>query len=432
MADKNFTELGRQMSDAVQDAIQSGDYTRLKQTVNATVQTVVEKTVSFERNLEETMNRKTYGGWKPPVNKQSPPFYGPPREKRENTGWRPYTPPTPPQRKAAPEASSRPLVVQWKTRYKAHLRKVSFSKAKGLAMLIFGAVCAPPFGTMTLFGVISALKNFAATAGGFNFWFDIVLALVFFLPCTVLFIWLAVKGFQIHRSAGRYQQYYAMLGEASFCKLAQLAATVGKPEPFVKKELSRMISTGLLPEGYMDQQETCVMLGAETYRQYCEAMENKKQREQAEAQKAQEPEGLAAVIAEGRECIRVIHEANNALPGEEISVKLSRLETVTTKIFAYVEQHPAKLPEIRRFMEYYLPTTVKLVGSYREFASQSVQGENIVTAQKEIQEILMTINSAFETLLDSLFADDAIDISTDISALKTMLAQEGLSQKDFK
>ena len=82
-------------------------------------------------------------------------------------------------------------------------------------------------------------------------------------------------------------------------------------------------------------------------------------------------------------------------------------------------------------MNYYLPTTVKLVTSYREFESQPVQGENILTAKKEILDILDTVNSAFASLLDSLFQNDAIDISADISVLKTMLAQEGLTQKDF-
>ncbi len=90
------------------------------------------------------------------------------------------------------------------------------------------------------------------------------------------------------------------------------------------------------------------------------------------------------------------------------------------------------MPEISKFMRYYLPTTLKLVNAYREFEKQPVQGENIRNAKTEIQTSLEIINKAFENLLDSLFEDDALDISTDISVLHTMLAQEGLTGSDFQ
>ena len=90
------------------------------------------------------------------------------------------------------------------------------------------------------------------------------------------------------------------------------------------------------------------------------------------------------------------------------------------------------MPDIRKFMRYYLPTTLKLVKSYQEFDKQPVQGENIRKAKDEIEHALDTINTAFANLLDSLFADDAFDVSTDISTLETMLKQEGLTGSDFK
>lgn len=162
------------------------------------------------------------------------------------------------------------------------------------------------------------------------------------------------------------------------------------------------------------------------------ARPTRKQRELEEAKIQENPNGLEAVIAEGRGWVRKIREANDALPGQEISEKLLQLETVTGKIFACVERHPEKLPEIRRFMNYYLPTTVKLVISYREFENQPVQGENIRNTKQEILDILDTVNNAFASLLDSLFQNDAIDISADISVLKTMLAQEGLTNQEFE
>ena len=140
---------------------------------------------------------------------------------------------------------------------------------------------------------------------------------------------------------------------------------------------------------------------------------------------------LEAAIAEGRDYIWQIREANRAIPEPEISEELDRLGEISSKIFSHVESHPEKLPEIRRFMQYYLPTTLKLVKAYREFNEQPVQGENISNTKLEICRALHTINRAFENLLDSLFQNEALDISTDISALKTMLAQEGLTEDQF-
>ncbi len=97
-----------------------------------------------------------------------------------------------------------------------------------------------------------------------------------------------------------------------------------------------------------------------------------------------------------------------------------------------MEDNPEKLPDIRKFMNYYLPTTLKLVQTYHEFSEQPVQGENIIMARKEIEEMLDSINQAFEKMFDKLFEDDALDISTDISVLSTMLAQEGLLEDGLK
>ncbi len=103
------------------------------------------------------------------------------------------------------------------------------------------------------------------------------------------------------------------------------------------------------------------------------------------------------------------------------------------RIFKRVEQHPELISDLHKFMDYYLPTTVKLLKAYEELDKQPVEGENIKTAKQEIENTLDTINEAFENLLDSFFRNTAWDVSTDISVLKTMLAQEGLTgNKDFE
>ena len=109
------------------------------------------------------------------------------------------------------------------------------------------------------------------------------------------------------------------------------------------------------------------------------------------------------------------------------------LENVIRRIFQRVEQHPELIDDLHKFMDYYLPTTMKLLKAYEELDKQDVEGENIKTAKQEIENTLDTINTAFENLLDSFYKDTAWDVSTDISVLKTMLAQEGLTgDEDFK
>ena len=165
-------------------------------------------------------------------------------------------------------------------------------------------------------------------------------------------------------------------------------------------------------------------------------MEVRKREEAARQQKMKEhemeqqslPEEVRKVIARGDEFIRKIRECNDAIPGEEISAKISKIEMVVDRIFDRVEKNPECIGDIRKLMEYYLPTTIKLLEAYRQMDAQPAVGENIQAAKKEIEDTLDTLNIAFEKLLDDLFLDTAWDISSDISVLHTMLAQEGLTE----
>ena len=160
-------------------------------------------------------------------------------------------------------------------------------------------------------------------------------------------------------------------------------------------------------------------------------LEEKLSREkQAKAQKKLDPE-VQEIIRTGDEYIKKIHESNDAIPGEEISAKISRMEVLVDRIFDRVEQNPESVTDIRRLMEYYLPTTVKLLEAYEQLDGMPVQGENIISSKNEIEKTLDTLNAAFEKLLDSLFQDTAWDVAADISVLNTMLAQEGLTKDDF-
>ncbi len=144
------------------------------------------------------------------------------------------------------------------------------------------------------------------------------------------------------------------------------------------------------------------------------------------------PMEVRKVIEQGEAYVLKIRKCNDAIPGEVISAKIDHMELLVNKIFDRVEQKPECVGDIRKLMEYYLPTTIKLLETYAEMDAQPVGGENIRSTKKEIEDSLDTINVAFEKLLDSLFQDTAWDVSSDISVLKTMLAQEGLGEDALK
>ncbi len=112
---------------------------------------------------------------------------------------------------------------------------------------------------------------------------------------------------------------------------------------------------------------------------------------------------------------------------EKISAQIVRLGTLTEKILGQVKADPAKLPQIRKFMNYYLPTTLKLLNAYDRMGAQGVEGENISGTMAKVEQMMGTIVIAFEKQLDSLFGSEALDISTDITVLENMMAREGLS-----
>ena len=107
------------------------------------------------------------------------------------------------------------------------------------------------------------------------------------------------------------------------------------------------------------------------------------------------------------------------------------MESIVRKIFERAEAHPEIIPDLKKLMDYYLPMTIKLLNAYADMDRQPIQGETIQASKKEIDATLDTLNLAFEKLLDSVFQDTAMDVSSDISVLQTLLAQEGLTGDDF-
>ena len=151
----------------------------------------------------------------------------------------------------------------------------------------------------------------------------------------------------------------------------------------------------------------------------------------AEEPKAAEPEGtgdpeIDTLLAERDRAVSEMRRLNDNIQDPTISAQIDRLESTTKKIIAHVVQKPEKLPQIRRFMNYYLPTTLKLLNAYDRMDDAGVSGANIDGAKGKIEDMMGTIVVAFDKQLDALYGDEALDISTDITVLEQMLAREGI------
>lgn len=141
---------------------------------------------------------------------------------------------------------------------------------------------------------------------------------------------------------------------------------------------------------------------------------------------------LDKMIRDGQLAISEMKRLNDNIEDAGISANIDRMEAAARAIFEQVEADPGKLPQIRKFMDYYLPTTLKLLNAYDRMDSTGISGENIDSTKARVEGMMATIAAAFEKQLDSLFGSEAMDISTDISVLETMMAREGLAGERMK
>ena len=135
---------------------------------------------------------------------------------------------------------------------------------------------------------------------------------------------------------------------------------------------------------------------------------------------------VAALLAERDKAVSEMRRLNDSIEDPVISAQIDHLEEVTGKIIDHVAHNPQKRSQIRRFLDYYLPTTLKILNAYDRMDSAGVSGTNIDGTKGKIETMMTTLVAAFDKQLDALFGEEALDISTDITVLEQMLAREGL------
>ena len=435
MAYRDEKNLGDVISNIVEDACSSKSFERLNRSIRDTIDAVFDE-LDIENGGE---HRTSYGAGDWAAGSRDG-KYGYGKASEQWSGKRPG---------AYGSGAKRPVYERksWESggtassgrREEAEEADPRFAKVPGEQ--IFSWIHTAAGGWFTgIFG-IAAIACLAGLPGDFSA-VGVAATLIVTGAAAASALWLK-KGLDGRGRVKRFRTYIRTLGNRNYCSIKELAAAVNKPEEFVVKDLRKMLEKGYFPKGRLDMQETTLMLDDETYQQYLNANQAFEARRAEEEKKAgekkkesifltgRESEELKQAVLEGEKYIRQIREANDDIPGEEITRKLDRLEQLMRKIFLVLTQKPDQLPKLRRFMNYYMPTTDKLVQTYRELDKQPVDGENIQKAKKEIEETLDTINDAYEKLLDNFFEEAAMDVSTDISVLQNLMAQEGLTTEPF-
>ena len=141
---------------------------------------------------------------------------------------------------------------------------------------------------------------------------------------------------------------------------------------------------------------------------------------------------LDKMLKDGRMAIAEMKRLDESIEDPAVSADIVRLQQVSEKIFARVKEEPTKLPQIRRFLDYYLPTTLKLLKAYDRASSAGISGENVDATKAKVSGMMKTIVTAFEKQLDALYGTEALDISTDLTVLENMMAREGLTDQPLK
>ena len=260
-----------------------------------------------------------------------------------------------------------------------------------------------------------------------------------------------------------YRRYANTIGERDTVSIREIAASMGVSNANALEDIQSMIDQGFMGEdAHIDRSHMTLYLGSDIVdttfaspvinvyvspedreRTAAEARAKQAARDGAEkaAEKAKQAKEASRPAREPRRStgievddfeakLREIRQVNEDIADPGVSRRIDRIGELTASIFRVVQEKPEHAEEVRKFMNYYLPTTLKLLKSYSLMEKQSYQGENIQSSRKKIEDVLDTLVHAFEQQQDRLFRTEAMDVDADISVLETMMASDGLVEPE--
>ncbi|MGP1433306.1 MAG: 5-bromo-4-chloroindolyl phosphate hydrolysis family protein [Catonella sp.] len=403
MSGNKWDEFGGGIDDVIQKAIDSGNYNSLGNDVNDIIRKAA---YTFENAINKGLNearnktvKTNLGGNTVEINKNYQD-----RIKR-------------PVNKSEIVSSDKKLYISDNQLF-----------GKGMASAIIGG-----FFTFSLGIGILAL----AAEGNF---FSGVVVSPLFIPSLLLFL-NGVKTLKERLIFKNYQKVLAVSDSKSFAKIEELMHETGESKKTTLKRLKKMIRKRWFKEGHIDKTETTFISTNETYALYQKTQLEFEKRQRIEEElgrfkeentkKVEIEAEVQEIINQGKKYLAQISHLNDRIPGVEVSDKIFKIEDLTGRILRRVEEHPSSADDIKQLMKYYLPMTIKLLTAYAEMDEQQVKADNIDKSKREIENVLDSLNDAFNKLLDDLYKDTAWDISSDVSVLNAMLKREGLRGNDF-
>ena len=311
----------------------------------------------------------------------------------------------------------------------------------GCTLLAVGITFAATFGIVGIscLGVAAAATPLAAAVGdgvvyalGSGLLTEAAMTALEF--CGGIFTLLAC-GFGVMISAGasrlKASKTLLRLAEAAEgfdCKKGLPLEAVDEKKARALKRVRRFIRNGWL-SAWVDEKAEKLYLTAEDYRAAQEAAAAPKAPPQP-GPTAEKTDDVPLNLETARRFAAVLEKEQQVMQDAQGREELEHMQKTTTAICDWLEAHPESLPKARRFAEYYIPTTLKLLHTYNDVQGQ--KGENAETIRRDIAGILHTLNQAYDTLYNTLLSDMAMDVSSEIAALQGMLANDGLTGGDFQ
>lgn len=329
------------------------------------------------------------------------------------------------QQRLAAQAREKELAEQKRSTMKSRYGSAAGQTAAGVAMIVVGT---------------GALGFFGLSLLGTAVIFEAPIALGLLAMMCVAAGAIIALGIGRVTFANRFKTYRDIISTRTFCYLEEIARRTHAGTAAVRKNAKRMIKRGLFKQAALDDGEEFIIMSSQAYGEYRAAREQESERERdlrAAQARAKEREAKLEpptrdVLSRGEQFIAQIRKSNEEIDDAVISEKLDCIEHVVGSILERVAENPETAPQLDRMMDYYLPTTVKLLEAYRTLDEAAVETTSVANSKREIASTLDMLHEAFEKLLDTLFRDVAWDVSTDISVLRTMLAQDGLTKGAFE
>ena len=416
MSDSKYSNLGSEISDMVQKAIDSQDFSQLSMTIQNSVSqianTVADTMASSMPDRKETDRRPDYmkNAQHNRMEAVQNPWMGSARQM---------------------QAGTRTTAVSEQGLYSPG----GTGRLKGYVLFTLGIA--------GIFGCLAGILTLVIASK--------ITGAVLTVPEVVLFVIAAGFGIMSWKGTGtlkkikKFKNYVKKIGKCSSISIAELASASGRNEKEVLKDIQDMLQDNMFLQGHLDTEEQLLFVTDDSYQQFLKEKKVRieqqnlvrEAREKWEKEQQELPPEVRKLIADGQDYIEKIRRSNDAISDEAVSKKLYDLEAVTRKIFDYVKDHPDCADDTKKLMKYYLPTTIKLLDSYEKLTEDEISGQhpdqltNITKSKKEIEDTLDTLNLAFAKLFYNLYQDTSMDIAADISVLHTLLAQEGLTGEEI-